>query len=84
MTKTLITGGRIVTAVDDYVADILLENGRIEAIARQLNVTDAERHDASGCLVLPGGIDVHTHMEGVQGPAVNCDSYETGTIAAAF
>ncbi len=84
MSKTLIAGGRIITAVDDYTADILIENGRIEAIARQIDAPDAQRHDASGLLVLPGGIDVHTHMEGPQGPAVNCDTYETGTISAAF
>lgn len=84
MTSVLIKGGRIVTAVDDYIADILVQDGKIEAIGRQLEVADADVHDATGLLVLPGGIDVHTHMEGPQGPAMNCDTYESGTIAAAF
>jgi dihydropyrimidinase len=82
--SVLIKGGRIITAVDDYSADILIQNERIEAIGRELNVDDADIHDATGLLVFPGGIDVHTHMEGPQGPSQTCDTYETGTIAAAF
>jgi dihydropyrimidinase len=82
--KVVIKGGRIITAVDDYIADILVQNERIETIGRDLQVADAEIHDATGLLVFPGGIDVHTHMEGPQGPAQTCDTYETGTIAAAF
>ncbi len=62
MEKVLIKGGRIVTAVDDYVGDILLEGGRIEAIGRSLDVPDAAVHDAAGYLVMPGGIDAHVHM----------------------
>lgn len=84
MTEVLIKGGRIVTAVDDYVADILVRGGRIDTIGRNLEVPSAQVHHAAGLLVIPGGIDVHTHMEGPQGPAVNCDSYESGTVAAAF
>ena len=85
MGQTLIKGGRIVTATDDYRADILIINERIEAIARSFpEIPNAEVHDASGLLVLPGGIDVHTHMEGEQGPALNSDTYSTGTVAAAF
>jgi dihydropyrimidinase len=84
MSQVLIRGGRIVTAVDDYHGDLLIENGRIEAIARHLDVPDAEVHDATGLLVMPGGIDVHTHMEGEQGPAMNCDTYASGTVSAAF
>jgi len=81
----LITGGRIVTAVDDYVGDILLENGRIEAIGRSLEVADADVHDASNRLVLPGGVDVHVHMETPMGNGIEtCDSFETGTVSAAF
>ncbi|NJN02039.1 MAG: dihydropyrimidinase [Leptolyngbyaceae cyanobacterium RM1_1_2] len=84
MPDTLIKGGRIVTAVDDYTADILIRDGQIETIGRLLSGESAQVHDATGLMVLPGGIDVHTHMEGPQGPAINCDTYETGTIAAAF
>ncbi|MEO0408596.1 MAG: dihydropyrimidinase [Cyanobacteria bacterium P01_A01_bin.135] len=85
MTKVVIKGGRIVTAVDDYVADILLEDGKVEAIARSLSVESAQIHDASGLLVLPGGIDVHVHMETPMGNGVEtCDTFESGTRSAAF
>ena len=85
MNRVLIKGGRIVTAVDDYVADILVENGRVEAIARSLEVEDVELHDAGGLLVMPGGIDAHVHMETSMGDGVEtCDTFESGTKSAAF
>lgn len=85
MTKTVIKGGRIVTAVDDYNGDILLDNGKIEAIGRHIEVADAEVHDVSGQIVMPGGVDVHVHMETPMGSGIEtCDSFETGTISAAF
>ena len=85
MQKTLIKGGRIVTAVDDYLGDVLFEGGRIEAIGRTLEVADAEVHDATGLLLMPGGVDVHVHMETPMGNGIEtCDSFETGTISAAF
>ena len=85
MQRTLIKGGRIVTAVDDYVGDILIEDGRIDAIGRSLDVTDAEVHEVSGHLVMPGGVDVHVHMETPMGNGVEtCDTFESGTMSAAF
>jgi dihydropyrimidinase len=84
MSEVLIKGGRIVTAVDDYVADILIRDGQIESIGREISSTTAVVHNASGLLVLPGGIDVHTHMEFDLGTAQTCDTYETGTRSAAF
>jgi len=63
MSPVLIRGGRIVTAVDDYTADILITDGRIDTIGRHLDAPDAQVYDASGLLVLPGGIDAHVHME---------------------
>ena len=85
MDKLLIKGGRIVTAVDDYVGDVLLEGGRIEAIGRSLDVADAVVHDAAGLLVMPGGIDAHVHMETPMAYGIEtCDSFETGTKSAAF
>jgi dihydropyrimidinase len=84
MTDILITGGRIVTAVDDYIADILIRDEKIEAIARQLPVETAIQYDATGLIVMPGGVDVHTHMENVQGEAMTCDSFASGTKSAAF
>lgn len=84
MVDVLITRGRIVTAVDDYVADILIQDGKIEAIGRELTAPSAVKHDATGLLVMPGGVDVHTHMEFRLGPAETCDTFETGTKSAAF
>jgi dihydropyrimidinase len=84
MTEVLIKGGRIVTAVDDYVADILVKDGSIEAIARELTSDKAEIHDATNLLVMPGGVDVHTHMDFPLGDAITCDTFETGTRSAAF
>lgn len=85
MGKVLIRGGRIVTAVDDYVADLLLDRGRIEAIGRDINAPDAEVHDATGMIVFPGGVDVHVHMETPMGNGIEtCDSFESGTRSAAF
>ena len=85
MRRVLVKNGHIITAVDDYVGDILIEGGRIEAIGRSLNVEDAEVHDADGLLVMPGGIDAHVHMETPMGNGVEtCDTFETGTRSAAF
>lgn len=84
MGKVLIKGGRIVTAIDDYSADILIQDGRIEAIGRDLSLTEVETHDARGLLVFPGGVDVHTHLQFDLGPAETVDSFESGTQAAAF
>lgn len=85
MSKELIKGARIVTAVDDYAGDILIEDGCVEAIGRSLEVDDAVVHDASGLLAIPGGVDVHVHMETPMGNGIEtCDSFETGTRSAAF
>lgn len=85
MEKVLLKGGRVVTAVDDYTADILLDGGKVEAIGRSLVVEDAVQHDARGLLVLPGGVDVHVHMETPMANGIEtCDTFETGTRSAAF
>ena len=82
---TLIKNGRIVTAVDDCVADILVEDGRIRSIGRDLAVgPEAEVHDAAGLLVLPGGVDVHTHLDSATPSATTVDDFTSGTQAAAF
>jgi dihydropyrimidinase len=83
----LITNGRIITASDDYVADVYCEDGTINAIGKDLP-TDrfpADRTiDASGQYVIPGGIDVHTHLNMPFGGTTSADDFESGTIAAAF
>jgi dihydropyrimidinase len=82
--RTIIKGGRVVTAVDDYHADILVEDGTVAMIARSID-TEADRViDAKGRLVIPGGIDPHTHMELPFGGTSASDTFETGTRAAAF
>ena len=81
--KTLIRNGRIVTAVDDYQADVLIDGETIEMIGRKLEVSADREIDASGLLVIPGGIDPHTHMELPFGGTFASDDFETGTIAAA-
>lgn len=85
MDSVLIRGGRVVTAVDDYIADILVEDGRIRMIGRDMEVgAHIPVHDASGLLVLPGGVDVHTHLDWEFGPSRTADTFSTGTKAAAF
>lgn len=82
--KTLIKNGRIVTAVDDYYGDILVEDERITLIGTKLDNIEADRTiDATDRLVIPGGIDPHTHMELPFGGTVSADDFYTGTIAAA-
>lgn len=85
MAATLIRNGRIVTAVDDYAADILVQDGKVETIGRNIAVGgDVEVHDAAGLLVLPGGVDVHTHLDWEFGPTYTVDTFGTGTKSAAF
>jgi dihydropyrimidinase len=85
--RTLITNGHIVTAVDSYVADILIEGETIALIGKDLEqiVTEVDKKiDARGRLVIPGGIDPHTHMDLPFGGTSSSDDFETGTRAAAF
>ena len=82
---TLIRNGRVITATDDYAADVLMQDGVIHAIGRDMQVgADVKVIDASGRYVLPGGVDTHVHMENVVGPSTTCDSFASGTKAAAF
>ena len=81
--RTLIRNGRIVTAVDDYVADILIEGEIISTIGARLDIEADRVLDAAGKLVIPGGIDPHTHMELPFGGTESADDFRTGTIAAA-
>ncbi len=82
--SVLIRNGRIVTAADDYRADVFVDGETVALIGRGLAV-DADRIiDAAGRLVLPGGVDPHTHMEMPFGGTESSDTFETGTRAAAF
>ncbi len=80
----LIKNGRIITATDDYMADIFIEGETISAIGKNLNVTADEVIDASGKLVMPGGIDPHVHLDMPFMGTYSSDNYETGTRAALF
>jgi dihydropyrimidinase len=82
--KTLIKNGRIVTAVDDYTADVLIDGETISIIGKSLDIEADKVIDASGKLVIPGGIDPHTHMELPFGGTQSSDDFFTGTRAAAF
>jgi dihydropyrimidinase len=79
----LITNGRLITATDDYVGDIYIENDRITASGTALPMQADRTRDASGKLVCPGGVDVHTHLDMPVGGSSSADDFETGTIAAA-
>ena len=82
--KILIRQGEIITATDRYVADIYVEDGKVCAIGKDLKKAySADRTlDAGGLLVLPGGIDAHTHMDMPFMGTRSSDDFETGTAAA--
>ncbi len=81
--KTLIKNGRVVTAVDDYTADIFIDGETVTTIGKSLDMDADVVLDASGKLVIPGGIDPHTHMELPFGGTYSSDDFFTGTRAAA-
>ena len=82
---TIIRNGSVVTATDTYVADIAIADGKIAAIGKRLPTQNSSHLlDATGKLVLPGGIDVHTHLDMPFGGTTSADDFETGTRAAAF
>ena len=81
--KTIIRNGRVVTATDDYHADILIDGETVSVIGAKLDMEADKVIDAAGKLVIPGGIDPHTHMELPFGGTESSDDFRTGTIAAA-
>jgi dihydropyrimidinase len=82
--KTLIKNGTVVTATDQYKGDVLVEDEKITAIGSSLDMHADKVLDAGGKYVLPGGVDVHTHLDMPFGGATSADDFETGTRAAAF
>lgn len=88
-TRTLIRGGLVITAADEIHADVLIDDGRIAALAAHGSAVSeawtADRTiDATNKYVIPGGVDAHTHMELPFGGTFASDSFETGTRAAAW
>ena len=82
--SVLIKNGRIITADADYIADIFIEGESIVAIGKNLpNIAD-EVVDATGKLVMPGGIDPHVHLDMPFMGTFSSDNYETGTRAALY
>src|SRR5260370_15256076 len=82
---TLIVNGIVVTATDTYAADVAISDGKIVAIGEGHARENADRVIyAKGRYVMPGGIDVHTHLNMPFGGTNSADDFETGTRAAAF
>ena len=79
----IIANGTVVTATETRRAAVGIRDGRIAEIGERIEAGSAEVIDATGCYVIPGGIDVHTHLDTPAGPVTTCDDYFSGTIAAA-
>ena len=76
---TIVTNGRVVTATDTYSSDVAITAGKIAAIGQDLPRDNAASIiDAAGKYVLPGGIDVHTHLDMPFGGTTSADDFETG------
>src|SRR2546430_15529693 len=82
--SVLIKGGRIVTAADDYVADIYVEDETVTLIGESLDQPADKVIDARGKYVLPGCVDPHTHLDMPFVGTVTIDDVESGQTAAAF
>lgn len=78
----LIKNGRVVTAAEDYIADVYIEGEKIATIGKNLNYNADKIIDATGKLVFPGGIDPHVHLDMPFMGTYSSDDYETGTRAA--
>jgi dihydropyrimidinase len=78
----IIRGGTVVTATDAMQGDVAIRTGRIVGAGESLT-GGAWEIDATGLLVLPGGVDVHTHLEYEVGGMTSIDDFESGTGAAA-
>src|SRR5438034_11683409 len=74
----LIRGGRVVTAADEFVADVFVEGERVSLIGADLDVAADRTVDAAGKDILPGCIDPHTHLDMPFGGTVTIDDFESG------
>ena len=81
--RTLVRGGTVVTASDLYKGDVLIEDDKVSTMGVSLGITADRTIDATNKYVLPGGIDVHTHLDMPFGGTTSADDFESGTVAAA-
>ena len=81
--SVLIKNGRVITAVDDYMGDVFIENETVSLIGKNLEMEADEVIDASEKYLFPGGLDPHTHLDMPFGGTTSADDFETGTLAAA-
>ncbi|MBE0682563.1 MAG: dihydropyrimidinase [Anaerolineales bacterium] len=82
--KTLIKNGTLITAFDTFQSDILIEDETIARIGLNLTIDSDQLIDASGKLILPGGVDPHVHLDLPMFGTVSSDDHYTGHKAAAF
>jgi dihydropyrimidinase len=80
----IIKSGTLITASETYQADILIEGEKIVSVGKDIDINGAEIVDADGQLVMPGGIDPHTHLDLPMFDTVSSDDHYTGHKAAAF
>jgi dihydropyrimidinase len=80
---TLVKNGTIITATDMYKADILVKNGMVIEIGKEISKIASEIIDAAEKWVLPGAVDVHTHLDVLNNGMTTVDDFETGSAAAA-
>ena len=71
----LIKNGRIITSEQDYIADIYIEKDKIKTIGLSLDIHADKNIDAKGKYVIPGGIDVHTHLDMPFGGTTSVDNF---------
>jgi dihydropyrimidinase len=81
--RRLLRGGEVISATGRALADVLIDGERIAAVGPSLQVGDAEVVDVTDRLVMPGGVDVHTHLDTPFMGTVTADDYPSGTTAAA-
>ena len=80
----LIKNGTLITASETFEADILIEGEKISLIGKNLQHPNADVIDATGKLIMPGGVDPHVHLDLPMFGTVSSDDHYTGHKAAAF
>lgn len=80
--KTLLKGGTVVSGSGIIQADVLMDEGKIQAVEAGIQAEEAEVIDVTGKLLFPGFIDAHTHFDLHVAGTVTADNFETGTKAA--